>query len=250
MAAVLTPPLSRRCCFNPLSPVFFNPSFPLTLPFSPFVVILPPLLSHRIGQRRPFREDHQSRLSICNGDSLCPSRGGSRQSTLHFSPSILVHRGSLCFLRFRFPLFASPFRICTTNSIWKYEKERERKKIMDSNWTPAHCKRSCWHWWDIGRRRKRKSSAAPSSLTSPVDPGALNKMDVLGSGIGRNCTVDPLKCHRRRRHGLLDCRFDADASKRVRFRPIPFDLGGRAHLIATFICANFSYCIFHHYRVF
>lgn len=66
-----------------------------------------------------------------------------------------------------------------------------------------------------------KEKAPPSNLTSPVDPGALNKMDVLGSGIGRNCTVDPLKCHRRRR--LLDGRSDADASKRVRFRPIPFD---------------------------
>lgn len=53
-----------------------------------------------------------------------------------------------------------------------------------------------------------KEKAPPSSLTSPVDPGALNKMDVLGSRIGRNCTVDPLKCHRRRRHGLLDGRPD------------------------------------------
>lgn len=91
----LTWPLSSSL---PLSPVFFNPSFPLTLPSSPFIVILP-LLSHRIGQRRPFREGHQSRLSICNGDSLCPSRGGSRQSTLYLSPSTLAHRRFLRLLR-------------------------------------------------------------------------------------------------------------------------------------------------------
>jgi len=46
---------------------------------------------------------------------------------------------------------------------------------------------------------EEKEKAPPSSLTSPVDLGALNKMDVLGSRIGRNCTADPLKCHRRRR---------------------------------------------------
>lgn len=72
---------------------------------------------------------------------------------------------------------------------------------------------------------REKEKAPPSSLTSPVDPGALNKMDVLGSRIGRNCTADPLKCHQRRRHGLLDGRSDADASKRARFRLIPFDSG-------------------------
>ena len=27
-------------------------------------------------------------------------------------------------------------------------------------WTPARCKRSCWHWWDIGRWRKRESPLA------------------------------------------------------------------------------------------
>lgn len=51
---------------------------------------------------------------------------------------------------------------------------------------------------------EEKENAPPSSLTFPVDPGALNKMDVLGSRIERNCTVDSLKCHRRRRHGLPD----------------------------------------------
>lgn len=51
---------------------------------------------------------------------------------------------------------------------------------------------------------EEKENAPPSSLTFPVDPGTLNKMDVLGSRIERNCTVDSLKCHRRRRHGLLD----------------------------------------------
>jgi len=72
-------------------------------------------------------------------------------------------------------------------------------------------------WADV----EEKEKAPPSSLTSPVDLGALNKMDVLGSRIGRNCTADPLKCHRRRR--LLDGRSDAlmRVETRARFRSIP-----------------------------
>lgn len=119
----LTWPLSSSL---PLSPVFFNPSFPLTLPSSPFIVILP-LLSHRIGQRRPFREGHQSRLSICNGDSLCPSRGGSRQSTLYLSPSILAHRRFLRLLRCLSSLRPTPHRAYTANSAPKEQKRKSER---------------------------------------------------------------------------------------------------------------------------
>lgn len=65
-------------------------------------------------------------------------------------------------------------------------------------------KRSRCHWWDIGRWRKRERASllplvvvvvrafplpTPPPLALPRGPprSALNKMDVLGSGIGRNC---------------------------------------------------------------
>lgn len=39
------------------------------------------------GSQHPFRERHQSRLSICNGDSLCPSRFQTPHSlSLHRIP--------------------------------------------------------------------------------------------------------------------------------------------------------------------
>jgi len=77
-----------------------------------------------------------------------------------------------------------------------------------------------------------------------VDLGALNKMDVLGSRIGRNCTADPLKCHRRRR--LLDGRSDADARRNARAISIDPHLilsveTGAAGFIAMSIRANLSY---------
>ena len=115
----LFPLSSHRGCSNPLSLVFFNPWFPLTFPSSLFVVILPLLLNHRIGRRRPFRESYQSRLSICNGDSLCPSRVGSRQSTVYFSSSIFAHWWSLCHSPFSSPLSASP--------AWRNEREKEKE---------------------------------------------------------------------------------------------------------------------------
>lgn len=69
-----------------------------------------------------------------------------------------------------------------------------------------------------------------------------------GRELGEIARWIPLKCHRRRRHRLLDGRSDADASKRARSRPIPFDLAEMGapfyqRLARALIRANFSYRI-------
>lgn len=79
----LTWPASPSARRNPLGllahsiPLFssFFPAYPsFSLLFSP---------GQRIGWRRPFRADHQSSLSICNGDSLCPSRESGPDTPAH-----------------------------------------------------------------------------------------------------------------------------------------------------------------------
>lgn len=104
------PPCPPHRPDNPLG--LFQPlAFPLTRPPSSFFVILPSLLSHRIGQRRPFREGHQSRLSICNGDSLCPSRVGPDSPPYTFPPST-PHASAISLSLAPFSSRATPY---TTN---------------------------------------------------------------------------------------------------------------------------------------
>lgn len=134
---------------------------------------------------------------------LCVHLGvGPRQSTLYFSSSIRAHlsRRSLRFRR-SLSLFASTLRIRLTLLERMREREKGDGRFYEAGHQPAV---NVPAGTDGISADEEKENAPPSSLTFPVDPGTLNKMDVLGSRIERNCTVDSLKCHRRRRHGLLD----------------------------------------------
>lgn len=79
----LTWPASPSARRNPLG--LLAHSIPLFSSFFPAYPSFSLLFSsdQRIGWRRPFRADHQSSLSICNGDSLCPSRESGPDTPAH-----------------------------------------------------------------------------------------------------------------------------------------------------------------------
>lgn len=123
--------------------------------------------------------------------------------TVHPPPFSVYPRTSATSL---FPSSSLPFRLstpCTANPVWRNEKEGEKGDggFYEAGHQPVV---NVLAGTDGISADEEKENAPPSSLTSLVDLGVLNKMDVLGSRIERNCTVDSLKCHRRRRHGLLD----------------------------------------------
>lgn len=120
--------------------------------------------------------------------------------TVHPSPFSVYPRTSAISL---FPSSSPPFRLNTPYTARRNEKEGEKGDggFYEAGHQPVV---NVPAGTDGISADEEKENAPPSSLTSLVDPGALNKMDVLGSRIERNCTVDSLKCHRRRRHGLLD----------------------------------------------